>query len=270
MAFNKEFTFSPKNNEYKSLSVLRSTEDIFDTKNSPRNLLDHLVLKQERHEALINYYNATIARLKEYLGIALRQLQDQKNSMIEEIETKYKDSVKEIKKKSFIKEQELIEKLDEASLHYEQVSSIINKIETGPNDKQLLIEAEKTLKIWASEVDINKNIVFFSVPNLNFYTSEYEEYKTLSKNIKISSIISESSPFSSEESKNLKLFVPFGIPSYSSYYLLNISKPVSSKSLVSALSKYLNLSNLFLSYKDSTVALEKISNSTKELYLIIN
>ena len=64
MAFNKEFTFSPKNNEYKSLSVLRSTEDIFDTKNSPRNLLDHLVLKQERHEALINYYNATIARLK--------------------------------------------------------------------------------------------------------------------------------------------------------------------------------------------------------------
>ena len=70
--------------------------------------MDHLVLKQERHEALINYYNATIARLKEYLGIALRQLQDQKNSMIEEIETKYKDSVKEIKKKSFIKEQELI------------------------------------------------------------------------------------------------------------------------------------------------------------------
>ena len=174
--------------------------------------------------------------------------------------------------RAFKKEQELNEKLDEAALHLEQVSLIIKKFEGGINDR-ILKEAEDNLKLWASEVDVSSNNMLFPVPSLSLSISEYSEYKSLTKFIQISSIISDCSPLHSQSNNKLKLYMPFGYPIYSYYYLINLSHHVTCSTLVSSLLSYLNLESADLSYKNPPVLIsssEKINQTTKELYLIIN
>lgn len=268
MDFQGEFSFSPKSLQYayKSLTSLRSVDD--SNLNSPRNILEHLQLKQERHEALKNYYEKIIGQLNDFLKMSLYQLSDQRTLLIEEIDEKYREAVKEVKTRVLKKEQELIEKLAEAEVHYEEVSGIIKRVERGA-DEDLLREAEENLKLWASEVEASTGNISFPVPSLTMPTSQCMDYQSLGKHLKISSILSEHSPLHMQSTDKIKLLVPFIDPPYSFYYFLEVSQIPTTRSLLTCLKSYFNLPSLFLSYSPLKKFLpdnEKIPVST-HIYL---
>ncbi|OMJ79850.1 hypothetical protein SteCoe_20047 [Stentor coeruleus] len=270
-----EFSFSPRSlhNPYQSLSCFRSTEDIHESYTStPRNIIEHLELKKERHEALKNYYLTVLSQLKDFLKVSLQQLDEQKTTLIDEIELKYREAVKDVKRRALKKEQELNEKLEEAVMHFDQVTTLIKKLEVMGNDKNLVREAEENLKVWAREVEVSSNNLMFPVPTLTVSTSEYSEFKSLSRYVQISSLVSEESPLHGQCANKTKLYVPFGLPEYYYYYFVSISSQISCQSLIAALLPYFNLESASLSYKNPPVAIpinEKISPNTKELYLIL-
>jgi hypothetical protein len=268
----EDFSFSPKNIhvQYRSLADLRPPDELIDS-NTQHNILDHLILKQERHEALRNYYFTIIAQVKDFTKNSISFLDDQRKALVEEIESKYKDSVKDVKKKAFKKEQELNLKLNEANLHYDQATLIIEKLRMGLNDKNLIKQAEDCLKTWASEVESTKSTWMFPVPSLNLPFTEYTEYTSIGRNLQISTLLSDLSPISSKS--KLKLFVPFGVPSYTYFYLLNLTSSIPCSMLIQFLLSYLNIDSLNLSYKNSLIPIpitEKISAETKELYVVID
>ena len=271
-----EFSFSPKSmqNIHKSLMSLRSADDTDSYMNSPRSLLEQLFLKQERHEALKNYYLTVMSQLKDFHKVSLQQLSNQKFELMEKIEERYQNAVQEVKERALQKEQELREKYQEADEYYEQVSEILKKMDQAGNDKGVIKEAEDNLKLWASEVDVTDSNLMFTVPSLAISGYEYGEYKAIGKNIKISSIRSDSSPLQTDSENSIKIYVPFGFQEYYYYYFLQITQKVKCSALVSALEGYLGMKGIVLLYRQAPNTRispnEDIHPDTQSIYLTLD
>lgn len=263
----EDFSFSPKSTQNRFNSS--STPDSFSI--SPQKLISHLELKKDRHEALKNYYLTVIDQLKDFTRKSIHQLEDQKKALIESIENKYKEAVKNLRKKAVKKESELKEKLEEAVYHFDETSILIKKLEVLGTEKELVKEAEDNLKCWAREVEVRSSNVAFPVPSLNYTVSEYSEYTALAKGIRISGMISEISPLHEQAAGKLKLFVPFGYPEYSNYFILQFASSQVCENVILALSQYFSIENLNLAYDDSLYKIppsEKLSINLKALYLV--
>ena len=263
----EDFSFSPKSTQHH----FNGTQTPDRLSISPQKLITHLSLKKDRHEALKNYYLTVIDQLKDFTRMSIHQLEDQRKDLIENIENKFKAAVRDIRIRAAKKETELREKLEEAVFHFDETSIIIKKLEVLGGDRDLVKEAEENLKSWAREVEVRSSNVVFPVPTLGCDVSEYNEYTVLSKGIRISGLISDISPLHEQGNGRLKLFVPFGYPEYTNYYVLQLGNSQICENVILALSQYFSIENLNLAYNDSLSRIpssEKISASTKELYLV--
>lgn len=263
----EDFTFSPKSSQGRFFFDAPNRGSI-----SSDKILEHLELKKDRHEALKNYYLTVIDQLKDFTRSSIQQLEDQKKQLIDDIEKKFKDSLKDIRKRAIKKESELNEKLQEAVFHFDQTSILIKKLQVLGSEKSLIKEAEDNLKSWAREVEVKSSNVIFPVPCLTMLTENHSEFTVLSKSVQISGLISDISPLHNQYLDKLKLYVPFGYPEYSNYFILNLASNSSYSSIISALSQYFGLEQLALSQEPGGAQVDqsdKISSTTKELFLLI-